>query len=203
MKKFTQKMVHCIINNHQRLQLQGWRANCDNQVIIDYHSCLEYISKYASKSEKMSSVARDVYMSALNEISNDSTCHRVIKNLMMRAIGQRDMGVQEVMHQVLSIKLLSSSFQVISASLEGSRKITVQSNTLHTEASLLGLYAKRDSSESDFPGISSLNFLQFASSFCKEKLGIAKRNTCVVIRTYPTYSSNPKVLLMVYTVNIN
>ena len=77
------------------------------------YSCLEYISKYASKSEKMSSVARDVYMSVLNEIPNDSTSHRVIKKLMMRAIGQRDMGEQEVMHQILSLKLLSSSFQVI------------------------------------------------------------------------------------------
>ena len=40
------------LNNHQRTQLQGWRANCDIQVIIDYHSCLEYIAKYASKAEK-------------------------------------------------------------------------------------------------------------------------------------------------------
>ena len=40
------------LNDHQRLQLQGWRANCDIQVIIDYHSCLEYIAKYASKGEK-------------------------------------------------------------------------------------------------------------------------------------------------------
>ena len=26
------------LNNHQRLQLQGWRANCDIQVIVDYYS---------------------------------------------------------------------------------------------------------------------------------------------------------------------
>ena len=31
------------LNNHQRLQLQGWRANCDIQIIVDYYSCLEYI----------------------------------------------------------------------------------------------------------------------------------------------------------------
>lgn len=29
------------LSNHQRFQLQGWRANCNIQVIIDYHSCLE------------------------------------------------------------------------------------------------------------------------------------------------------------------
>ena len=49
------------LNNHQRLQLQGWRANCDIQVIIDYHSCLEYIAKYASKAEKISSVAKEAF----------------------------------------------------------------------------------------------------------------------------------------------
>ena len=59
------------LNNHQRLQLQGWRANGDIQVIIDYYSCLEYISKYASKGKKMSTVAKDVYTSVLNDTPND------------------------------------------------------------------------------------------------------------------------------------
>ena len=36
----------------------------------------------------MSSVAGDVYMSVLSEISNDSTSHRVNKKLTMRAISQ-------------------------------------------------------------------------------------------------------------------
>lgn len=160
-------------NNHQRLQLQGWRANGDIQVIIHYYSCLEYISKYASKGEKMSTVAKDVYTSVLNDTPNDCNSHNIIKKLMMKAVGQRDMSVQEVPDQLLSIKLVSSSFQVISTSLDGSRRITVQSNLLHTEKSLLDLYAKRDTYECDFPGISNLNFIQLSSSFCKEKLGIA------------------------------
>ena len=49
------------LNNHQRLQLQGWRANGDIQVII----------KYASKGKKMSTVAKDVYTSVLNDTPND------------------------------------------------------------------------------------------------------------------------------------
>ena len=70
-------------------------------------------------------------------------------------------------------KLVSSSFQVISTSLHGSLRVTIQSNLLHTEKSLLDLYAKRDTYECDFPGISNLNFIQLSSSFCKGKLGIA------------------------------
>ncbi|CAH3025937.1 unnamed protein product, partial [Porites evermanni] len=114
--------------------------------------------------------------------------HKIINKLMMRTVGQRDMSVQEQ----LSIKLVSSSFQIISTSLAGSRRITVQSNLLHTEKSLLDLYAKRDTYECDFPGISNLNFIQLASSFCKGKLGIARRKTDVVVKTHPNYSSNPK-----------
>ena len=29
------------VNNHQRLQLQGWRANCDIQVVVDYHALIK------------------------------------------------------------------------------------------------------------------------------------------------------------------
>lgn len=47
---------------------------------------------------------------------------------MMRAVGQRDISIQEVMHQILSIKLVSSSFQVITASFDGSRKVFLSEN---------------------------------------------------------------------------
>ena len=73
------------INNHQRMQLQGWRANCDIQVIIDYHSCLEYIAKYASKCEKLSSVAKEAFTSVVSACNNNNKI--AIKKLMMRAIG--------------------------------------------------------------------------------------------------------------------
>ena len=129
------------INNHQRMQLQGWRANCDIQVIIDYHSCLEYIAKYASKCEKLSSVAKEAFTSVVSDCNSNNKI--AIKKLMMRAVGQRDMGVQEVMHQILSIKLLTSS-------LNGSHNIKVQDGQLQTEPSILDLYVKSSQFENDF-----------------------------------------------------
>ena len=53
------------------------------------------IAKYASKSERMSSVAKDTFTNVLQEASYNSDNNRIITTLMMRAIGQRDMGVQE------------------------------------------------------------------------------------------------------------
>lgn len=180
------------LNNNQRLQLQGWRANCDIQVIIDYHSCLEYIAKYASKGETMSSVAKDAFTSVLSDPENVDA-NRAIKKIMMKAVGQGDMSIQEVMHQILSIKLVSSSFQVISTSLDNSRKITpADRNTLETEATLLDLYAKRTQFESKFPGISKCNFVQFASNYYKKKQSLAKRSAPVVLKIFPKFLCNPK-----------
>ena len=51
--------------NHHHLQLQGWRANRDMNIIIDYHSCVEYLTKYTSKAEKLSSVARNAFVSVI------------------------------------------------------------------------------------------------------------------------------------------
>ena len=39
------------LNNNHQIQLQGWRANCDTQVVIDHYACLEYLAKYAAKGE--------------------------------------------------------------------------------------------------------------------------------------------------------
>ena len=55
--------------NHHHLQLQGWRANRDMNIIIDYPSCVEYLTKYTSKAEKLSSVARYAFVSVITNSS--------------------------------------------------------------------------------------------------------------------------------------
>ena len=40
------------VNRHQQIQLQGWRANCDIQLVIDHHACVEYLAKYAANKDK-------------------------------------------------------------------------------------------------------------------------------------------------------
>jgi hypothetical protein len=111
----------------------------------------------------------------------------------MKAVGQRDMSFQEVMHQLLSINLFSSSFQVITASLEGSRKVkTVRNNIIETEPSLLDQYAKRHQFKSQFSSIVNCNVLHFASYYIVSKSGIKRRPKSVILKTSPNYSSNPK-----------
>ena len=66
------------VNRHQRLQLQAWRANVDIQQIIDYTACLEYIDKYASKAEKISSVVQNAFTSIVQNLQGTEDVKKVI-----------------------------------------------------------------------------------------------------------------------------
>lgn len=67
------------LNCHQPLQLQGWRANCDIQIVIDYYACVEYLVKYTSKSERMSSVVKTAFTSVVSKLTDDSDVHNTFK----------------------------------------------------------------------------------------------------------------------------
>lgn len=107
------------LNRHQPLQLQGWRANCDIQIIVDYQACLEYLVKYTSKGEKASSVVNNAFSTVVQKLSDTSDIHNMFKQIMIKSVGQRDYSIQEVMHHLLSLKCVSASYEVINASLDG------------------------------------------------------------------------------------
>ena len=132
------------VNRHQRLQLQSWRANCDIQPIIDNNACLEYLAKYASKSENISDVARDAFVSVVENLKGTEQMRSIMQKLMIKAVGERDFSAQEVMHHILSLKLISSSFQVINVSVDGSRKIDITDENIITEGSIVDNYANRE-----------------------------------------------------------
>ena len=129
------------LNNHQPIQLSGWRANCDIQIIIDHHACVEYLSKYAAKGEPRSPMLKDTLNSVINH-DDSSPSTKVIKRLMMKSIGERDFSTQETMHLLLSLNLHSSNLKVVPINLNGSRKIQTNLSSEHkcTQDSLLDVY---------------------------------------------------------------
>ena len=49
---------------------------------------------------------------------------------MLKTVGQIDYSIQEVMHHLLSLKFVSATHEVVTASLDGSRRIQMtNSNT--------------------------------------------------------------------------
>lgn len=90
--------------------------------MIDYHACVEYLAKYASKAEPHSSVMKSAFNSIVRNCNTDSNPTKLIKKIIMKSLGERDFSAQETMHHLLSLKLVSSSFRAIPISLNGSRK---------------------------------------------------------------------------------
>lgn len=91
-KVVTKRNDNCL-NNHQRIQLQ------DGEQIVLFKLSLTTIlawSTWENKAEKISSVARDAFTSVLCEPSNQTDGKRALRKLMMRAVGKRDMSIQEV-----------------------------------------------------------------------------------------------------------
>ena len=174
-------------------QLQGWRANCDIQVVIDYHACVEYLAKYASKGEPRSPVLKQAFNSIMHSCKNNSNPAKLIKKVIMKSLGQRDFFAQETMHHLISLKLVSSSFNVVPISLNGSLRINTKSfdGSLVTNESLLDVYANREKYAQTSPNIVMLNFVSFAKyKLVNKKLTSQPQNT--VPRVFPVFSSNPK-----------
>ena len=78
------------LNNHQQVQLQGWRANCDIQLVIDHCACVEYLTKYAAKGEPRSPILKQALNSIVQNVDSSTDPHRVIKKVVMKSIGERE-----------------------------------------------------------------------------------------------------------------
>ena len=54
-------------SRHRPLQLQGWRANCDIQITVDYQACLEYLDRYTSKGKEAFSVVNNAFSAVVQK----------------------------------------------------------------------------------------------------------------------------------------
>ena len=191
--KIVTKRNDSRLNNHRQLQLQGWRANCDIQVVIDHYACVEYLTKYAAKGEPRSPMLKQAFNSIVQNLDNNSDPRKAIKKVVMKTLGERDYAAQETMHHLLSLKLHSSSFKVVPVSLNGSRRVrhNAEDGDYCTEDSLLDVYANRQQYDSSH-AIMNMNFVQFATTFKVVNNELKKLPENIVPRIFPTYSPNPK-----------
>ena len=61
---------------------------------------------------------------------NDTTdTPSALKQILLKTVVQRDYSIQEVMHHLLSIKFVSATHEVITASLDGSRRVNLKQIT--------------------------------------------------------------------------
>ena len=119
-------------------------------MIIDHYACVEYLTKYAAKSEPRSLILiKQAFNTIVQGVATTSNPHKAIRKVVMKCLGERDYAAQETMHHLLSLKLHSSSFNVIPISLNGScevntnRYLSNNGDDNCTNNSLLDVYANR------------------------------------------------------------
>ncbi|CAB4012614.1 Hypothetical predicted protein [Paramuricea clavata] len=179
----------------EKIHTSGWRANCDIQVVIDHYACVEYLTKYAAKGEPRSPILKQAFNSIVQNVDSNTDPHRVIKKVVMKSLGERDYAAQETMHYLLSLKLHSSSFKVMSVSLNGSRRVRDTASNDEgescTDYSLLDVYANREQYDSS-QNIINMNFVQFATTYKVVNNELTKLPENIIPRIFATYSPNPK-----------
>ena len=180
------------INNYQQLQLQNWRANCDIQLITSFRECIEYVTKYAAKGEPRSHAVKEAFCSVMQTSSSESCVRQALNTVIMKSLGQRDFSAQETMHHLLSLKLVSSTFKVVSVSLDGSRKVNSQvegNNDQITCNSLLDFYANRHMFRDLDQDMMHMNFDQFATKYRTSAGKIVKQQNNIVVKFFPQIPS--------------
>ena len=175
------------VNSHNRVMLQHWRANVDVQIIIDVEACARYMAKYAAKAEPRSKSVKTIFKTCVDTLHDDSDSRKALRSAMLRAVGERDFSSQETAHMLLSLPLVSCSYNFVTVSLNGSKMVTKdqQSGDILVQPSIMDAYATRS-------GLSDTNLCQFAAQYTVCRGKVSKRSLPVIVRTFPTYSSNPQ-----------
>ena len=181
-----------LMNSHCRIQMQGWRANVDLQLILDKEAAVRYMVKYASKPEKRSDNAGEIFTSIMGAEHGD-TAHRW-RRLMLKCVGNRDMGAQETAHSILQLPMCRPGFEFAVLSLDGSRQLQLQNeNQAAFQKNIVDMYANRREYMENFqdvPNILDMSLVAFAQTFDVKRQRLVKRVNKAVVRSYPQPSSN-------------
>ena len=67
----------CLLNSYNPVQLSGWRANVDMQYVVSRRRVINYVAKYATKSEPRSKSLKTVYSTIMKSLKDDDKlCRR-------------------------------------------------------------------------------------------------------------------------------
>ncbi|XP_026448675.1 uncharacterized protein LOC113348970 [Papaver somniferum] len=112
--RFISRRNDPLVNSHNRVVLQVWRANIDWSAVTTTESVTQYIVKYAAKSEPASKNYIDTsrgYIDYHWRPCRDSTS--AINRLLIKNASERDKSAQEVCHLLMGWHLQESSRRIV------------------------------------------------------------------------------------------
>lgn len=111
--KFLPSRNDTLLNNYISLLTLAWRANIDVSPCTNSRAVLQYIAKYASKSEKKSQTYHDMFAAVATHTSSLNPILSSTTKMMNALLVERDWPAQEAMHHLLGLPLVESSRIVV------------------------------------------------------------------------------------------
>ena len=178
-----------LINSYNPIQLVGWRANVDMQYCMSKKKVIQYVAKYATKSENRSESLKDIYATIVRNLKDDDRSLKAVQKLLMKTLSERDFSAQETCHLLLQLPMSLSTREYVYLSLDGSREIqnNLEEGSTATALSTLDKYVERPST-SEFEDITLLKFVQ---DYHCTKTSISKRTKTAVVIVRPYLSCDP------------
>jgi hypothetical protein len=183
------------ISNFNREQIFIWRGNGDFSLLNNINKVELYVTKYTGKSELSSSVFNDVFETVINEAEPESSnTKQLVKKIMTKVMGLRDVTPNEAMHTLMGIELHNSNITVVKTSLQKSNLLKKTPNSIDIDESYLELYSNRKIHGNNDSNINKMNFSDFVTHFnnkLNDKKLVSRNNPInIVVRIYQYFSSN-------------
>ncbi|XP_057827996.1 uncharacterized protein LOC131039303 [Cryptomeria japonica] len=179
------------LNIHNPWMLSLWRANIDCQPVTSKKAVLQYISKYASKSENKSQSYIEMLKTIVNTTKSKDSILLTYQKFMMGIVADRDISAQETCHMLQKLPLVSCSRQFVS--LNVGRKIlhcVIKSNN-GTDLSTTYIHAYM---QHPFE-LSATSMLQSAQGFSynsqRKKIKWQIRDKKAIVTIYPQFREPP------------
>jgi hypothetical protein len=181
--KFEPRRNDPLMNSFNTPMILGWRANIDIKPVLSKYVVINYIAKYASKSEKQAPAFPELMASVATSMDGDGTAQSACQKVLNKMLGERTYSAQETAHLLLGIPLVRASvtFQTIYIGTDGGYRELVarrgaelgaamgEDEDLVTDDSWLQRYMKRP------PEMESLSLQDVLSTHSWRKLKWCKK----------------------------
>ena len=182
------------MNHYVRAVTLGWLANTDESPCTSKDAVINYIGKYASKSEKKTAAYVDLMKQVLPRVTSNRPVVSAAAKLMNKVIAERDWSSQEVVQILLGIPLVSCSRTIINVDCRPERDQN-QAFVIHDgEVEAAGLPALQKYKERDRVLYSDLTYLEFLRhfNFTGKQFKRRPRAAARVLNFWPRYKADPQ-----------
>ena len=93
------------------------------QYVVPRRRVINYVAKYATKSEPRSKSLKTVYSTIIKSLKDDDKSLKVVQKILINSVRERDYSAQETCHLLLQLPMYHASRDFVILGLDGSREV--------------------------------------------------------------------------------